>query len=353
MAKQTVISPAYSINTGRAPAGLNGANGGQVVRVDLYFDQNTTQQNISLTDVMQNGCFNTVQCLYIDNSLNPSTVILTFPGIQQRIIVNGFTQSLEPIYISDSTCATPIIARSIYANAPGFPVSLWFSNVPQPFYQKTDLVNTVFNTYQTASFGNVNGTYAYFWAYDLTNVMVQNSVADWQTIYVDNSSGFQHVDVYDETLGVLIYSVPPYSIAQFPTNGVGSSLYSFYANDYVLGSWQNNFTYGYNVTIRFKSYKQPFFQSPLGQSGLYTLTLDQAFTASQLVVTPINESRRRIALAAPNMFYYNVGLAWYAPVLVNGLYGGAVDITSISSLQRGVSILNGATPQTITIRDRY
>lgn len=356
MAKQTVISPAMAINSGLAPQGVNGAPGkGLGVRVDVFFDVNTPQVNISLSDVMQNGCFTTIQALYIDNSLNPASVIITIPGIQQRIVVNGYTQSLEPIYVSDTAGCALISVQSVCLNQPGFPVSIWFTNVPQPFFVKSNLINNVYVQYGLAHIGNVDVSHSYYWNFDLSAVMSANNVADWPAILLDNAAGFLHMRVFDGYTGNLVFVVNPYSIAQFPTNMLGANLYTIFSQDEVINGYQTGFTYGYDVQLLFKSTpQQPFMYESGGKNGgLFTASYDRAFLANEVWNSVLNESRLRFMMQAPNIFYYAAGLRQYAAVLVNGGYQGEVDVTSNSSCQRGITVTNGPTAQTIYIRDRF
>lgn len=356
MAKQTVITPAMQINTGRAPSAVNGAAPiGQAVRVDVYFDAAISDVDISMTAIMQNGCFSTVQCIFVDNSLNPASVIITIPGIEQRIIVNGFSQSLEPVYVSDSAASAPIRVHSKSVNKPGFPVSLWFSNVPQPFYSKTALLNSVFTQIASMNIGNSGGGYSYSYTFDLSNVMAVNGVADWPTIWVDNSMGFQHLYVYDTDAGIVIYIVSPYSIAQFPALGAGAYRYSFLALDQVVGGSQTAFSYGYPAVVFFKSQQQPYYEIDSGGSngGLYSQTWDTALGIGAGVAISANESRKRVGMSAANPFNVVYGGWQQHSVLEGALYVLALDIMSTSTMQRGFTVLNGGTAQTVTIRDRF
>jgi hypothetical protein len=356
MAKATVITPALLINTGRAPAGNNGANAnGQVVRVDLFFDTVTPDINISLTAVMQQGCFNTVQCIYVDNSLNPATVILTVPGIQQRIVVNGFSQSLEPLYVSDTAVASSVAAHCVTPNALGFPVSIWFSNVPQPFYSKNNLLNSVFEQYGLAHCGNIGAPYATSWSFDLRGPMAASGVADWPTIRVNNTAGFQHLYVYDAITGNIVYVVNPYTIAQFETAGLGTYMYTFFAIDQLLMAPQNAFNYGYDFSVMFKSMKQsPYnIESSGAMGGLYTQDWLQAFAANQIVTLPPIESRANVQASAVNTFLIKTGISWTAATLVAGAYVVNLDKTIACTMGRLVRIVNGAIAQNITIQDRY
>jgi hypothetical protein len=356
MAKQTVITSAMAINTGRAPAGVNGAPAiGLAVRVDLFFDVNTPDVDISMTAVMQNGGFNTIQCLYIDNSLNAASVVITLPGIQQRIVVNGFSQALEPLYVSDTACSAPIHVHCEAENAPGFPVSLWFSNVPQPFFNKTGIINNSRSVYALAKLGNTVG-HAYSWNFDLSALMLQRGVADWPTIYIDNSRGFQHIYVYDGIVGSVVYIVNPYTVAQFPTLQVGSSYYTLFAIDQIVNGPQAAWAYGYDVNILFKSAKQEYYSLDAGgqYSGLYSTPWDQAFVAGGGLLVPANEARKNLSAWGTNIFSMQLGGIYRSATLfAAGIYTCNMDITELSSIQRGVNIFNGATAQNIAIRDRY
>jgi hypothetical protein len=356
MAKQTLITPTMAINTGRAPAGVNGAPAvGLAVRVDLFFDVNTADVDISMSAVMQNGGFNTIQCLYIDNSLNAASVVITLPGIQQRIVVNGFSQSLEPLYVSDTACSAAIHVHCEAENAPGFPVSLWFSNVPQPFFNKTGIINNSRSVYALAKLGNTAG-HAYTWNFDLSALMLQRGVADWPTIYIDNSRGFQHIYVYDGIVGSVVYIVNPYTVAQFPTLQIGSSYYTLFAIDQIVNGPQAAWAYGYDVNVLFKSAKQEYYSvDAAGQySGLYSTAWDQAFGAGAGVLIPANESRKNLGATAPNPFSMQFGgVLKQATLFAAGSYTCNVDIADISTHQRGVNVFNGAVAQNISIRDRY
>jgi hypothetical protein len=358
MAKATVITPALLINTGRAPAGNNGANAnGQVVRVDLFFDANTPDINISLTAVMQQGCFNTVQCIYVDNSLNPATVILTVPGIQQRIVVNGFSQSLEPLYVSDSAIASSVLAHSITSNIPGFPVSIWFSNVPQPFYQKTGLINSVKNILVTLPIGNTIG-HAYSFILDTTSSMKAFNVADWSSIFIDNSAGFQHLYVNDISAGATVAVINPYTIAQFSTLGVGSNQYSFTAFDLAVDASQANFSYEYNVPLLMRAQKSDTYFNQVADTGQYTVVSSYVLGAGgQFQVYP-NFVRKRVSFSGATAFTVQFNGVRLASALdAAGVHTFTLDRTDYSAIFSstvvGIITVLTVAAQTIQMRDKF
>lgn len=352
MAKLPVITNAMAINTGRAPVR------GAAVRVDVFFDAATPEAKISLTDVMQNGNFDTIQCVYIDNSLNPATVIITIPGIQQRLIVNGYSQSLEPLYVSDSACSAPISLYSASKNIPGFPVSLWFSNVPQPFYQKTGLINNVHNAIVTLPIGNTGG-HSYTYTLDMSNSMLLYGIADWCSIFIDNSGGFQHLYVNDLSVGATVGVVNPYTIAQFSTLGVGSNLYSFSAFDLACNAAQSNFSYGYDVPLLMRAQKGDTYFNSVAQTGQYTAVTSQALGAGGSFTLYPNFMRKRITFFGTAAFtcIFN-GQNYASAADAAGRQFITLDVTSTSGIFSAVPPLPGITvgtaiAQTINIRDKF
>jgi hypothetical protein len=361
VAKQTIITNAMQINTGRAPSGANGAPPiGQAVRVDVFFDSATSDVDISMTAIMQNGCFNTIQCLYIDNSLNPSPVIITIPGIQQRIVVNGLSQSLEPIYASDSACSAPIRVHSDVANTLGFPVSLWFSNVPQPFYSKTGLLNSVKNMLFTLPIGNVDGAHFYAFSLDMTNSMQQFNIPDYRCIFVDNSSGFQHLFINDIGAGATIAVVNPYTIAQFPTLGIGSTLYSVDAYDLANNAPQNNISYGYDVNILMRSFDSSTYFNSVGDSAQYSYSSTVFLGAGGTSTIYPLYSRQRITIFGPSPFSARMGgFSIAATPDAIGNYTINYDIKTTSAIQgvtpsgQNIVLVNGGVAQTLQIKDKF
>jgi hypothetical protein len=359
VSKQTLITPAMQINTGRAPSAANGAPPiGQAVRVDVYFDAATPDVDISMTAIMQNGCFSTVQCIFVDNSLNPATVIIIIPGIQQRIIVNGFSQSLEPIYVSDSAASAPIRVHSENANAIGFPVSIWFSNVPQPFYSKNGLLNSTKNIILTLPIGNVDALHHYSYSVDLTSSMLQYSVPDWRTILIDNSAGFQHIFVNDVTVGAVVGIINPYTIAQIPTLGLGSALYSFTAYDMANNAAQNNVVYGYDVSVIIRSFDAATYFNSIGDIAQYKITTTVALAAGNSFFLYPLYMRKRVTFFAPAIFIgRHNGFSQNAVADARGSFVLTYDFTSVSGTQ---GILGGnnldifsASAQNISIRDIF
>lgn len=345
MAKQPVITNAFAINTGRVPN-----EQGKAVRVDLFFDAATPNVNISLSDVMMNGGFTTIQCMLIDNSLNPATVIITFPGIQQRIIVNGFSQSLEPVYVSDTTCSAPVVCTSITGNIPGFPVSLWFSNVPQPFFTKSDLLNRVFAYQYPFPLQYTQAVHTY--DVDTSAIMLANNVADWPCLFVDNTRMMQHLYVYDKATGYLLQVIEPYSSAQFPTLGQGGAVYTFTAYDPILAGAQAGFVYFHNVSVIFKSKSFPSFQqrSLIADTGLYVNVLTPNIPAGGNYLIPYRaETRRVLGMSAANQFYAALTGMIRSSTLVFGVHCLYLEQGTLPNLCQWVTVYNGAVAQIVTI----
>jgi hypothetical protein len=356
MAKATVITPTMLINTGRAPSGQGN---GQCVRVDLYFDSTTPKIDVSMTSILQDGCFNTVQCLYIDNSLNAASVIITLPGIQQRIIVNGFSQSLEPVYMSDSAATGLLIAECSTANIAGFPVRLWFSNVPQPFYSKEGLLNNVRNIKYTLPMGNSDANHAYSWGLTLTNTMQQYNVPDWQTFFIDNSAGFQHFVVTDASVGATVAIINPYTIAQFSSLRVGSVSYTFAAYDLANNAAQNNFIYGYDVNILLRSFPGDTYFNTVGFNGQYTASTQQVLAIGGTFQLYPNYMRKRVTFYGPTAFSARFnGFTQNSAADPSGSHVINYDFQSVSAIQgsfvAGQSIaVTTVAAQTIQVRDKF
>lgn len=80
-----------------------------------------------LSPEMQSSAIETIQNVYIDNSLNPSALSLTFQPSGQTIQAQPFSQGCYPVI-----CWGRISYKAITAQ--GIQVLVIFSNVPKPFF---------------------------------------------------------------------------------------------------------------------------------------------------------------------------------------------------------------------------
>lgn len=349
-----IISPVSGINTGKAP------DNGNAVRVDLFFSPTLGEIELSLTELLTVGAFKTLQCVFIDNSQNAGSLVIELPGVRQRLVVNGFSQSLEPLYVNDTTAYTLIKVKSVTANVTNAPVTLWFSNVPQPFYLKEDLINSNFMISQTLLMGNLTGAHHYTYTVDLRTSMSVYGVYDWPSIFVNNSAGFQTVRVTDVTTAEVIGLVNPYSVAMLETRGLGSGVYLFELLDQCMQATQTGFNYGYDLGVQFLSAKRVPYQYRSMPKDATLLQLNYATAAAAFTTynVMVNSARRSICFTAPNIFYVWLLGIYFTPVVdASGNYAIYFDnqqYSSISAQPAGsFSYQNGATVQNITVREKF
>lgn len=119
--------PFFSTNNGRAPRKDKGP---QLGRVTFDWSAATSYSFDLTTQAIQAGS-DTIQAMFIDNSLNPSRVVLQFPATLQRVVIPRYSQGTVPI-LGKITGLGGISSGS--ATVPNSKTIVFFLDVPMPFH---------------------------------------------------------------------------------------------------------------------------------------------------------------------------------------------------------------------------
>ena len=127
----------FQIPMNFAPAWRDGKGGPKALHVPMVFAAGASVLDFHLFQRAQQRDIEFIQCAYVDNSLNPNTVILKFNGLNQVLTIPANAQGIFPVIVPtttpkfSATSTGPITVDAYFLNVP-LPYAVWGQSVNIP-----------------------------------------------------------------------------------------------------------------------------------------------------------------------------------------------------------------------------